>query len=50
MLLLLTFDIKANKEDISADFWNAHNGTWKNDEKPTDIEFKNSIKIYLLHS
>ena len=44
MQLLLKFDIKANKEDISADFWNAHNGTWKNDEKPTDIEFKNSIK------
>ena len=44
MQLLLTFDIKANKEDISADFWNAHNGSWKNNEKPTDTEFKNSIK------
>ena len=44
MQLLLKFDIKANKEDISADFWNAHNGNWKNDEKPTDTEFKNSIK------
>jgi len=44
MQLLLKFDIKANKEDISADFWNAHNGSWKNNEKPTDTEFKNSIK------
>ncbi len=44
MQLLLTFDIKANKEDISADFWNAHNGSWKNNEKPTDVEFKTSIK------
>jgi len=44
MQLLLKFDIKANKEDISADFWNAHNGNWKNNEKPTDIEFRNSIK------
>ena len=44
MQLLLNFDIKANKEDISADFWNAHNGSWKNNEKPTDTEFKNSIK------
>ena len=44
MQLLLKFDIKANKEDISADFWNAHNGSWKNAEKPTNTEFKNSIK------
>ena len=44
MQLLLKFDIKANKEDISADFWNAHNGNWKNNEKPTDTEFRNSIK------
>ena len=44
MQLLLTFDIKANKEDISADFWNAHNGSWKNNEKPTNVEFKTSIK------
>jgi hypothetical protein len=44
MQLLLKFDIKANKEDISADFWNAHNGSWKNTKKPTNTEFKNSIK------
>ena len=44
MQLLLKFDIKANKENISADFWNAHNDSWKNNEKPTDTEFKNSIK------
>ena len=44
MQLMLTFDIKTNKEDISADFWNAHNGNWKNNEKPTDTEFRNSIK------
>ena len=44
MQLLLKFDIKANKEDISADFWNAHNGSWKNNEKPTNTEFKTSIK------
>ena len=44
MQLLLKFDIKANREDISADFWNAHNDNWKNSEKPTDREFRNSIK------
>ena len=44
MELLLTFDIDSNKEDISADFWNAHNGNWKDDENPTDLELKNSIK------
>ena len=44
MQLLLTFDIKANKEDISADFWNAHNGSWKDKENPTDTEVKTSIK------
>ena len=44
MQLMLTFDIKTNKEDISADFWNANNGSWKNKENPTDTEFKNSIK------
>ena len=44
MQLMLTFDIKTNKEDISADFWNAHNGSWKDKENPTDTEFKNSIK------
>ena len=42
--LLLKFDIKANKEDISADFLNAHSSSWQNDEKPTDLELKNSIK------
>ena len=44
MQLLLKFDIDTNKEDISADFWNAHNGSWKNNEKPTNAEFKTSIK------
>ena len=44
MQLLLKFDIETNKEDISADFWNAHNGSWKNNEKPTNAEFKTSIK------
>ncbi len=44
MQLLLKFDIKANKEDISADFWNAHSGNWKDKENPTDLELKNSIK------
>ena len=44
MQLLLKFDIKANKEDISADFLNAHSSSWQNDEKPTDLELKNSIK------
>ena len=44
MELLLTFDIDSNKVDISADFWNAHNGNWKDNENPTDLELKNSIK------
>jgi len=44
MQLLLKFDIKADKEDISADFWNAHNSSWINTKKPTNTEFKNSIK------
>ena len=44
MQLLLKFDIETNKEDLSADFWNAHNGSWKNNEKPTNAEFKTSIK------
>ena len=44
MQLLLKFNIKANKEDISADFLNAHSSSWQNDEKPTDLELKNSIK------
>ena len=44
MQLLLKFDIDTNKEDISADFWNAHSGNWKDKENPTDLELKNSIK------
>ena len=44
MQLLLKFDIETNKEDISADFLNAHSSSWQNDEKPTDLELKNSIK------
>ena len=44
MQLLLKFDIDTNKEDISADFWNAHSGNWKDNENPTDLELKNSIK------
>ena len=44
MQLLLKFDIETNKKDISANFWNAHNDSWKNNEKPTNTEFKTSIK------
>jgi len=44
MELSLTFDIDSNKEDISADFWNAHNRSWKDKENPTNFEFENSIK------
>ena len=44
MELSLTFDIDSNKEDISADFWNAHSRSWKDKENPTNFEFENSIK------
>ena len=44
MKLTLTFDINNNKRDISADFWNAHHNNWKDNENPTDLELKNSIK------
>ena len=44
MELSLTFDIDSNKEDISADFWNAHHSSWKDHENPTNFELENSIK------
>ena len=48
MQLLLKFDIDTNKEDISADFWNAHNGSWKNNEKPTNITKTNNFGVDLI--
>ena len=44
MELLLKFDLKETREEMSADFWNAHNRSWKDKENPTDLELKNSIK------
>ena len=44
MELIMKFDLKDIKEDMSDSFWNAHSINWEDSEKPTDGELKDSIK------
>ena len=44
MELVMKFDLKDIKEDMSDGFWNAHSINWEDSEKPTNGELKDSIK------
>ena len=44
MELIMKFDLKDIKEDMSDSFWNAHSINWDDSEKPTNGELKDSIK------
>ena len=44
MELIMKFDLKDIKEDMSDGFWNAHSINWDDSEKPTNGELKDSIK------
>jgi hypothetical protein len=44
MELIMKFDLKDIKEDMSDSFWNAHSINWEDSEKPTNGELKDSIK------
>jgi hypothetical protein len=44
MELVMKFDLKDIKEDMSDSFWNAHSINWDDSEKPTNGELKDSIK------
>ena len=44
MELVLKVDLKTTKEEMSADFWSAHQANWNNPEEPTHLEIQDSIK------
>ena len=44
MELVMKFDLKDIKEDMSDSFWDAHSINWDDSEKPTNGELKDSIK------
>ncbi len=44
MELVLKVDLQTTKEEMSADFWEAHSSNWNNPEEPTHLEIQNSIK------
>ena len=44
MELRLTLDIAIIRREMKSDFITAHCGGWQDEENPTDLELKNSIK------